>query len=317
MPRSRGRATPASSPATHRPDPVALLEEQAAIAGARAGADPLRPDAGLAVHLLPGRGADHGLATWPATPSSGLHAQICGDAHLSNFGVFGSPERRLIFDINDFDETLPGPWEWDVKRLAASLEIAGRDNGLGTTRRDEDRAGGRPRVPRGDGASRPSMTQPRASGTRTSTSRTLVPIVAEPARQEAREARSRRTSRRPEPRTACRPSRSSPTEVDGEPRIISDPPLIVPIEELAGHGSRRAHGIARWRHPQLPAHPLDRPAPPAGATSAWCTWPARWWASAASARAPGSCCCSGATARIRCSCRPRRPRSRCSSASSA
>src|SRR5690242_4214452 len=62
------------------------------------------------------------------TPRSGLQTQICGDAHLANFGVFASPERRLIFDINDFDETLPGPWEWDVKRLAASLEVAGRDN---------------------------------------------------------------------------------------------------------------------------------------------------------------------------------------------
>ena len=64
-----------------------------------------------------------------ATPSSGLRAQLCGDAHLSNFGVFGSPERRLVFDVNDFDETNPGPFEWDVKRLATSLEIAGRDNG--------------------------------------------------------------------------------------------------------------------------------------------------------------------------------------------
>ena len=56
--------------------------------------------------------------------------QLCGDAHLSNFGVFASPERRLVFDVNDFDETLPGPWEWDVKRLAASFAIAGRDNGF-------------------------------------------------------------------------------------------------------------------------------------------------------------------------------------------
>ena len=56
--------------------------------------------------------------------------QVCGDAHLSNFGVFGSAERRLVFDVNDFDETLPGPWEWDVKRLAASLEVAARDSGF-------------------------------------------------------------------------------------------------------------------------------------------------------------------------------------------
>ena len=64
------------------------------------------------------------------TPTTGLHTQLCGDAHLSNFGAYASPERRLVFDINDFDETLPGPFEWDVKRLAASFVIAGRDNGL-------------------------------------------------------------------------------------------------------------------------------------------------------------------------------------------
>jgi uncharacterized protein (DUF2252 family) len=72
-----------------------------------------------------------------ATPSTGLTVQTCGDAHLMNFGVFASPERRLVFDINDFDETLPGPWEWDVKRLAASLEIAGRDNEFSARQRRE------------------------------------------------------------------------------------------------------------------------------------------------------------------------------------
>jgi Uncharacterized protein conserved in bacteria (DUF2252) len=65
-----------------------------------------------------------------STPSSGLRVQLCGDAHLSNFGAFASPERRLVFDVNDFDETLPGPFEWDVKRLAASLAVAGRDSGF-------------------------------------------------------------------------------------------------------------------------------------------------------------------------------------------
>ena len=63
-------------------------------------------------------------------PSSGLRVQLCGDAHLSNFGVFGAPDRRLVFDLNDFDETLPGPFEWDVKRFVASLAVAGRDIGL-------------------------------------------------------------------------------------------------------------------------------------------------------------------------------------------
>jgi uncharacterized protein (DUF2252 family) len=64
-----------------------------------------------------------------ASPNSGITAQLCGDAHLMNFGIFASPERRLVVGINDFDETFPGPWEWDIKRLAASLAIAGRDNG--------------------------------------------------------------------------------------------------------------------------------------------------------------------------------------------
>ena len=63
-----------------------------------------------------------------ATPRTGIVVQACGDAHLANFGLFASPERRLVFDINDFDETVPGPWEWDVNRLAASLEVAARDN---------------------------------------------------------------------------------------------------------------------------------------------------------------------------------------------
>ena len=69
------------------------------------------------------------------TQSSGLQVQLCGEAHLSNFGVYASPERRLVFDINDFDETHPGPFEWDVKRLAASLAVAGRENGFSAKKR--------------------------------------------------------------------------------------------------------------------------------------------------------------------------------------
>lgn len=77
-------------------------------------------------------GAKVMAADLATTPSTGLHVQICGDAHLSNFGVYGSPERDLVFDLNDFDETLPGPWEWDVKRLATSFAIAARHNGYDT-----------------------------------------------------------------------------------------------------------------------------------------------------------------------------------------
>ncbi len=111
-----------------RPDPVALLESQAASRVAEL--VPIRYGRMLVSPFTFYRGAALVMASDLAnTPDSGLRVQACGDAHLSNFGVYGSPERSLVFDINDFDETTPGPWEWDVKRLVASLEIAGRANG--------------------------------------------------------------------------------------------------------------------------------------------------------------------------------------------
>ena len=115
-------------PAPDRPDPVALLEEQAKTRVP--GLIPVRYGRMLMSPFSYFRGAALPMAADLATtPVSGLTVQDCGDAHLSNFGFFGTPERRLIFDVNDFDETQTGPWEWDVKRLAASLEVAGRDNG--------------------------------------------------------------------------------------------------------------------------------------------------------------------------------------------
>jgi uncharacterized protein (DUF2252 family) len=109
-------------------DPVRLLQEQG---GSRVeDLLPIRYERMSASPFAYFRGAALPMAAdLEGTPSSGLVAQVCGDAHLANFGLFASPERKLVFDLNDFDETLPGPWEWDVKRLAASLEIAGRDNG--------------------------------------------------------------------------------------------------------------------------------------------------------------------------------------------
>src|SRR5882762_380705 len=115
-------------PAAGRPDPVELLEHQAT---SRVGQlVPLRYGRMLVSPFTFYRGAAAVMAADLAkTPSSGLTVQCCGDAHLSNFGVFGSPERQLVFDLNDFDETLPGPWEWDVKRLAVSMLIAAINNG--------------------------------------------------------------------------------------------------------------------------------------------------------------------------------------------
>jgi uncharacterized protein (DUF2252 family) len=134
---ARGQAardrTPLSShawwePAAGRPDPVALLEEQNTTR--EADLVPVRHGRMLVSPFTFYRGAAKIMATDLAgTPTAGLDVQLCGDAHLSNFGAFASPERRLLFDVNDFDETLPGPFEYDVKRMAASFTVAGRNNG--------------------------------------------------------------------------------------------------------------------------------------------------------------------------------------------
>ena len=110
-------------------DPVGLLLEQAKTRVPEL--VPVRHGRMLVSAFTFYRGAALPMAADLATtPASGLRVQLCGDAHLSNFGAFASPERNLVFDVNDFDETLPGPFEWDVKRLAASLEVAARENGF-------------------------------------------------------------------------------------------------------------------------------------------------------------------------------------------
>ena len=119
------------SPAADRPDLVSLLEEQNStrqqdlvpLRFERMSASPFTFLRGTAVVMA---------ADLASTPVSGIRVQMCGDAHLNNFGIFATPERNQVFDLNDFDETLPGPWEWDVKRLAASIVVAGRNNGFPT-----------------------------------------------------------------------------------------------------------------------------------------------------------------------------------------
>lgn len=113
---------------TDRPDPISLLEEQAE--SRLAELVPIRYGRMVSSQFAFYRGAALVMASDLARgPRTNLIAQLCGDAHLVNFGMYGSPERRLVFDINDFDETLPGPFEWDVKRLCASIEVAARDRG--------------------------------------------------------------------------------------------------------------------------------------------------------------------------------------------
>ena len=138
---ARGAAPRAShadfEPAADRSDPVELLEGQARTRVPEL--VPIRYGRMLASPFTFYRGAAAIMAEdLASTPQSGLRVQCCGDAHLSNFGVFASPDRRLVFDLNDFDETLPGPWEWDVKRLAASMLIAAQSSDF--RKRDQRRA---------------------------------------------------------------------------------------------------------------------------------------------------------------------------------
>ncbi len=163
------------------------------------------------------------------THVSGLRAQLCGDAHLSNFGAFGSPSRELVFDVNDFDETLPGPFEWDVKRLAASFEIAGRENGYA------EKVRGKINLLVGKAyrkAMRAFADQPRMdvwyshlnvdraiadfrSSIKTKRAKMVDVMVAKATTHDSMQALSKLT-----------------TMIDGERHFISDPPTIVPIEEV-------------------------------------------------------------------------------------
>jgi Uncharacterized protein conserved in bacteria (DUF2252) len=226
------------TPAPDRPDPVALLEQQAV--SRVAGLVPIRYGRMLASPFTFCRGAAAIMAAdLAATPVSGITVQLCGDAHLSNFGVFGTPERQLIFDINDFDETLPGPWEWDVKRMAASIEVMGRFRGFSPDNRYAIVTAGvreyRERMRRA--ADLPTLDawydQLEAGA--------LLNLV----RQQVRLKRlDRKEAQRAEKHVAkAYPSDSAQVparragEVDGELRIAADPPVIVPIEDLVVPGS--------------------------------------------------------------------------------
>jgi uncharacterized protein (DUF2252 family) len=169
------------------------------------------------------------------TPRSGLTVQCCGDAHLSNFGVFASPERRLVFDINDFDETLPGPWEWDVKRLAASMLIAAQDNGFRVA--DQEQV-----VLDTVGEYRRAMTD--FAGKR-NLEVWYASLDVEDALAELGPQLQRKSVKRTEKTLAKARTRDSMSafsklthEVNGQPRIVADPPLIVPLDDLVDGDER-------------------------------------------------------------------------------
>jgi uncharacterized protein (DUF2252 family) len=176
----------------------------------------------------------HDLA---ATPRAGLKAQLCGDAHLSNFGGFASPSRELVFDINDFDETLPGPFEWDVKRLAASFEIAGRDRGFddGVRRATVLTV---VRAYRESMQAFAAMTNLGVWYSRLDLSEMLANLRKLNAKKQAKAMELGVAKART--KDSMKAFAKLTHEVDGERRIISDPPLIVPIAELA-----ESMGLAR------------------------------------------------------------------------
>jgi uncharacterized protein (DUF2252 family) len=227
-------------PGEDREDPVAILERQAAtrvpqlipIRYGRMATSPFAFFRGAAAVMS---------ADLDRTPVSGLQVQACGDAHLANFGAFAAPDRRLVFDLNDFDETLPGPWEWDVKRLVASFAIAGRENGFDAEQR-------RPALLEAVRSYRDSMrafaslTNLEVWYARLDVDSMLAEIEAEPKLRKqlqkgVAKARTKDSMRALEKLTEM---------VDGERRFRDEPPLIVPVEQLLGPAlADRLEGIMR------------------------------------------------------------------------
>jgi uncharacterized protein (DUF2252 family) len=186
-----------------------------------------------------------------ATPVSGLRTQLCGDAHLSNFGGFGSPERRLVFDVNDFDETLPGPFEWDVKRLVASLVVAGRDNGFaaGDTRQVALAAAARYRKAMREFAAAPTLA---VWYSHLDVEDAIAQFKLQLKKSQVR--KSEKMAAKVRTRDSTQAVAKLTTMVDGQREIVSDPPLIVPLEELdagASYGMLRSlvGGYARTLPP--------------------------------------------------------------------
>ena len=236
-PADRGRAVRAKlprsahgdwQPAPDRPDPVDVLVEQAATRVPEL--TPIRYGRMLASPFAFFRGAAAVMAAdLGAAPSTGLTVQLCGDAHIANFGGFAAPDRRVVFDLNDFDETLPGPWEWDVKRMAASIEIAGRDRGQAEERRAavvqgaiaEYRTAMRMFAEQGNldvwyaRMDLQSLQERFGADGNEKLAATIDQAVAKSQRKNSLRALTKLTHR-----------------VGGRLRFVSDPPLLVPIEEL-------------------------------------------------------------------------------------
>ena len=216
----------------NRPDPVDLLESQAA--SRIADLLPVRYGRMLQSRFAFFRGAALLMACDLASaPHTGLTAQLCGDAHVSNFGLFASPERSLVFDINDFDETLPGPWEWDVKRLVASVAIVAQENGFGREERE--------RVLRTCAqAYRDRMRRLAKMGELDVWYDHIVVDDALEADVDRTYGQAiRRTAAKAHTRDNLQALSKLTRVVEGRRRLASDPPLLIPIDELVGEAQAR------------------------------------------------------------------------------
>jgi uncharacterized protein (DUF2252 family) len=231
-----------------RENPIELLREQAS--ERVADLVPIRYERMAASPFAYFRGCALPMASdLSHTPVTGIHVQACGDAHVANFGIFATPERRLAFDLNDFDETLPGPWEWDIKRLAASLEICGRDRGFSADQRQKAtlaavqtyRETMRSFAERGN----LDVWYAYADVDRIMESGDFAHKVKgnKVVRQTLSEAHDKNSSRA---------VRKFTEVVDGKLRVKSDPPIVVPLRDLGkvqplglGDGVAESHIINR------------------------------------------------------------------------
>src|SRR3954447_10543521 len=231
-------------PSLERPDPVDLLREQGASRVPEL--VPIRYGRMLVSAFTFYRGAAYLMASdlasdLASTPSSGLTVQLCGDAHLSNFGAFAAPDRRLVFGLNDFDETLPGPFEWDVKRLVASFAVAGRDNNFDA----QQRRGVNLAVARSYREAMSGM-----AGKKTMDMWHARLDVDELQREWKAGASSKQVQRfkknlaKARTKDSMRALDKLVEVVDGRTRILSDPPLIVSIEDLMPDAD--AHRVEEW-----------------------------------------------------------------------
>jgi uncharacterized protein (DUF2252 family) len=249
------------TPAANRRDPVVLLEDQNVTR--EADLVPVRHGRMMVSPFTFYRGSAKIMAAdLKDTPTAGLNVQLCGDAHLSNFGVFASPERTLLFDLNDFDETLPGPFEYDVKRMAASFAIAARNNGFTQAS--------------AYAATRASVTAYREAMAEFAEMRTmdiwyarlseedLLRAIGTAARAEkgtqhkklarTAEKKTRKATQKARTRDSLQALSKLAERVDGKYRIISQPPIVVPLRDIGVIYGLSADEIERTIHDQFRAY---------------------------------------------------------------